>query len=46
MGKDKIFECEMLVKERMSHPVITIHPDMPIQEAQANVRTRPAVSGG
>ena len=23
----------MLVKERMSHPVITVHPDMPIQEA-------------
>lgn len=23
----------MLVKERMSHPVITVHPEMPIQEA-------------
>jgi acetoin utilization protein AcuB len=23
----------MLAKERMSHPVITVHPDMPIQEA-------------
>ena len=23
----------MLVKERMSHPVITVHPDMPIQDA-------------
>ena len=25
----------MLVKERMSHPVITVHPEIPIQEAQA-----------
>ena len=28
----------MLVKERMSHPVITIHPEMPIQEALKRMR--------
>lgn len=28
----------MLVKERMSHPVITVHPEMPIQEALQRVR--------
>jgi acetoin utilization protein AcuB len=28
----------MLVKERMSHPVITIHPDLPIQEALKRMR--------
>jgi acetoin utilization protein AcuB len=38
----------MLVKERMSHPVITVHPDMPIQEAlklmhEERVRRFPAV---
>jgi len=38
----------MLVKERMSHPVITIHADMPIQDAlrrmrEENVRRFPVV---
>jgi acetoin utilization protein AcuB len=29
----------MLVKERMSHPVITVHPDLPMQEALKLMRT-------
>lgn len=29
----------MLVKERMSHPVITVHPEMPMQEALNLMRT-------
>lgn len=38
----------MLVGERMSHPVITIHPDMPLQEAlnlmhQEHIRRLPVV---
>ena len=38
----------MLVKERMSHPVITVHPDFPIQEAlnlmrEEHVRRFPVV---
>jgi acetoin utilization protein AcuB len=38
----------MLVKERMSHPVITVHPDIPIQEAlnlmrEEHVRRFPVV---
>jgi len=38
----------MLVRDRMSHPVITIHPELPIQEAlfrmrQENVRRFPVV---
>lgn len=28
----------MLVKERMSHPVITVHPELPIQEALNRMR--------
>ncbi len=28
----------MLVGERMSHPVITVHPDLPLQEAMALMR--------
>jgi acetoin utilization protein AcuB len=28
----------MLVRERMSHPVITIHPEMPVQEALKRMR--------
>ena len=28
----------MLVKERMSHPVITVHPELPIQEALKRMR--------
>jgi acetoin utilization protein AcuB len=39
----------MLVKERMSYPVITVHPDMPIQEAlklmrEERVRRFPVVN--
>jgi acetoin utilization protein AcuB len=41
----------MFVNERMSHPVITIHPDLPIQEALAmmkeeNIRRLPIVDQG
>jgi acetoin utilization protein AcuB len=40
----------MFVKDRMTHPVITIHPDMPLQDAlrlmqTENVRRFPVVDG-
>jgi CBS domain-containing protein len=46
--KDQIGATKMLVRERMSYPVITIHPELPIQEAlfrmrQENVRRFPVV---
>lgn len=41
----------MLVEDRMSQPVISVHPDLPIHEAQnlfrqEQIRRAPVVSGG
>ena len=38
----------MLVNERMSHPVVTVHPDLPIMEAlnlmkKVHIRRLPVV---